>query len=296
MTKKVFISYGQDNQERVDAAVSFAQKLRNEGVESRIDQFFTHPDKGWPKWMEEQFRWADVLLICPSPKFRESFYQEGRANGALFEGSLISSKLLENGVSFDKIGICLLYEGDKKYIPDILKPSTYYKIYEDSGYEKIYRWLTEQPALVPLEVGNIVRLHSSNPSFLSNSDKKCQSFEELCKSIKPLLDENGRLFSAFSPNSYDDKSRNLRTDLTIWQNKKISNIVPNNRAIKDLIERSQFLIPSKFQAIFLAWLSHIDAFEMHVEKNGVDYTEHQFPNGVVDIVTKNINNSEENQK
>lgn len=44
------------------------------------------------------------------------------------------------------------------------------------------------------------------------------------------------------------------------------------------------MIPGQYAAIFERLISHIDAFEVHVENEQADYREHQFPTEIVDVV------------
>lgn len=48
----VFISYSQDSLSFADQVLSFANKLRREGIDAILDQYEEAPSEGWPRWME----------------------------------------------------------------------------------------------------------------------------------------------------------------------------------------------------------------------------------------------------
>jgi hypothetical protein len=72
----------------------------------------------------------------------------------------------------------------------------------------------------------------------------------------------------------------------VWQRLRKEKIVPLNARVRELIVRSWDLIPGEHTEIFSKLLSHIDAFEAHVNDPSVDYRDHQFPVQVVDIVQR----------
>lgn len=112
-------------------------------------------------------------------------------------------------------------------------------------------------------------------------------FRNLCRSIKPIMDENYRIFSRFGPNSGrgDGLPKMVRSDLGIWYQMR-ETIVENNAQIRALITNNLSEIPVDYRPIFHRWLDHIDAFRAHVLDNEADYREHQFPRGASDIVNR----------
>ena len=106
-----------------------------------------------------------------------------------------------------------------------------------------------------------------------------RNLKELLRQIKPLLDDNGRIFRDFAPNSGSGGTGPIRgrEKLALWQDLKIRAVVPNNANIRRMIEINQHVIPSKYQPLFTRMQSHIDAFEIHCKDPSVSYEEHQFP-------------------
>lgn len=112
-------------------------------------------------------------------------------------------------------------------------------------------------------------------------------FRNVCCKIKPLMDDNRRIFSQFGPNSGASNSPKIvRFDLSIWYALQ-KNIVSNNSKIRQILRRNMSSIPSHHKNVFDRWLDHIDAFEAHVANERVDYRNHRFPNDVVQIVNSN---------
>lgn len=142
------------------------------------------------------------------------------------------------------------------------------------------KYLTQQP-------GPKLQRLNENSSSESNgllSDGP-DTFGKLCLKIRPLLDENSRIFLDFGPNSDANSVDPVRWDLTLWENSKREIIVPNNRKTAALIKEHYSSIPHEYRNIFNSMLSHIYAFEKHCETPAFDYSEHQFPKAFKQIIT-----------
>lgn len=62
---RVFISYTATDPQNKEWVVAFASKLRENGVDARIDVFHLKPGQDLPQWMTNELQMADkVLLIC----------------------------------------------------------------------------------------------------------------------------------------------------------------------------------------------------------------------------------------
>jgi hypothetical protein len=49
---RVFVSYSHDTVEHQERVLTFADRLRADGVDAEIDQYNVAPPKGWPLWCE----------------------------------------------------------------------------------------------------------------------------------------------------------------------------------------------------------------------------------------------------
>jgi hypothetical protein len=72
----------------------------------------------------------------------------------------------------------------------------------------------------------------------------------------------------------------------MWHIKR-REIEKNNQNLKKSILNARNLIPFEHQISFNKLLSHIDAFEIHLEDPTISYTENQFPIGIIDVVESN---------
>jgi SEFIR domain len=68
MPPKVFISYSHDSEEHQELVLSFADRLRDEGINCNIDQYETSPHEGWSRWAINQIEEAEfVMVVCTDP-------------------------------------------------------------------------------------------------------------------------------------------------------------------------------------------------------------------------------------
>lgn len=285
-----FITYAHDTEEHKVNVLTFANRLRMEGVEAVLDQFNSHPPEGWPKWMEKQFERADRIIMVPSDKYKQRYYQEdGIGSGARFEGAILTTMLMQSGVSYGRIAVACIDESSAQHIPRLLDGCERYNVYTERGYDDLYRWLTSQPAIVPAPVGQIRRLpprsdfSSFTPSEPGNSAGR---FALLCKAVEPIVQDNRRIFQAFGPNSGAGHDQPLRMDMSIWHNQRRAKILPNNARIREVVMAHRSSIPEEYSHLFDRLISHIDAYEVHVNEGGVDYREHQFPVEIDDVLKK----------
>lgn len=124
----------------------------------------------------------------------------------------------------------------------------------------------------------------NEPAFNKVKYQRFNEFGKLAQEIFPLLKDNEYIFKNTAPNSGSEVIEPLRNDLTLWEKLKKESIVPNNTAIKKLIEQNRQLIPSKYEETFNKILLHINAFDEHVKNPRFDYSEFQFPNRFSEII------------
>lgn len=63
---RVFISYSHDSTQNSDRLLRFAERLRKDGIDAKLDQYVAGtPQEGWPRWMLDRLDWAAfVLVVC----------------------------------------------------------------------------------------------------------------------------------------------------------------------------------------------------------------------------------------
>jgi nucleoside phosphorylase len=162
MLSKVFISYSH-NYDRPDykaQILALADRLRNDGIDCSVDQYEQSPAKGWQRWMLDRVDWADFVLVACSEEYDHRFRgneAEGKGKGATWEGGVIMQELYDRGKNSKFIPIVLSSE-DSKFIPSPLGSATYYAVWNDDGYDLLYRRLTDQHETPPPVIGTIKKL------------------------------------------------------------------------------------------------------------------------------------------
>lgn len=73
---KVFISYSHQDAIYENKVLEFSNKLRSEGIDASIDLYEEAPSEGWPRWMENQIRKSDYVLVLCSKSYYEKFYSD----------------------------------------------------------------------------------------------------------------------------------------------------------------------------------------------------------------------------
>lgn len=161
---RVFISYAheQNLEGHRLGVLDLAQSLRLRGIEANIDQFVEHDPPTWPRWMMDEIRGADFVLCVASPAYKVRTEDQGdpaSGRGARWEGAVITEELYSQFPATQSKFIAIVLEGcSPADIPDILMPlgRSYYHWPEDD--ENLYRRLTNQPRVVPVPIGRIIRL------------------------------------------------------------------------------------------------------------------------------------------
>ena len=99
-TISVFISYSHDSPQHEARVLVPADRLRTDGIDAMIDQYWTVPPEGWQLWMEKRIRDAKfVLLVCTETYLRRVMKEDaGKGLGVMWESSIIYSHLYSAGV------------------------------------------------------------------------------------------------------------------------------------------------------------------------------------------------------
>ncbi|MGF1839636.1 hypothetical protein [Vibrio atlanticus] len=110
-----------------------------------------------------------------------------------------------------------------------------------------------------------------------------KNLKKAASAIRPLLDENRRLFMTFGPNSDSGNTEELRHDMALWEELKKTQIVPNNDKIRIILDAISEFSQSE-QSTISDIKSHIEAFKKHCEDPEFDYSNHQFPEAFADLI------------
>jgi hypothetical protein len=164
----VFISYSHDSDTHKNHVLALADRLRTDGLDVIMDQYVIAPAEGWPRWMDRQIRDAAfVLLICTATYLSRinDQVESGTGRGALWEGHLIYQHLYNARAVNLKFIPVLLGESSDADIPFPLQSVPAYRADTESGYEELYRRVTNQPGAVKPELGQLRSLPFRNPSI-----------------------------------------------------------------------------------------------------------------------------------
>src|SRR3989344_3478716 len=138
---RVFISYTHDSKEHLDLILEISNKLRAEGIDIVLDQYEQSPPQGWPKWMDQNIKSAEfVLMVCTENYYKRVMDEEkeGMGLGIKWEGRLIYQHLYNSDSKSKKFVPVLVKREDAKFIPTPMQGATHYIITEKDDYEKLY--------------------------------------------------------------------------------------------------------------------------------------------------------------
>ncbi len=158
---RVFISYSHDSPEHMDRVEALADRFRREGIDAHLDQYEASPTSGWPLWMQRQIEMADYVLVVCTAIYERRFAgaeEPGKGKGVVFEGAILTQKLYDSERQPNRLVPVYFVAADEEFVPVVLRRLTHYNVGDEIGYENLYRFLTDQPAVAPSELGKLRRL------------------------------------------------------------------------------------------------------------------------------------------
>ena len=163
--------------------------------------------------------------------------------------------------------------GDDSYDNLILLCPTHHAIIDKAPEEEYPPGLLNQ---WKAEHENRVRESFSVPHF---EDKK-----SLCVAIKRLLVENYQIWKTYGPDSEQANNNPLSNLYKIWELRKLSVIIPNNRRIINLIRSHSKYFSIEEYKCCCKFIEHVEGFEANAysRKEGVP----KFPLEFEEVVNK----------
>lgn len=159
---KVFISYSHDSAHHMDRVLEKCNRLVADGIDVILDQYVKGtPTEGWPRWMDLNIKNYDFVLMICTPLYCKRVMGEeepGVGLGVKWEGNLIYQHIYNNDSANEKFIPCLFAEGKPENVPTPLQGATRYNLDNESDYEKLYRYLTDQAETVKPKLGKLRRL------------------------------------------------------------------------------------------------------------------------------------------
>lgn len=191
MPYQVFISYSHDSEEYQQSVLSFADRLRDEGIDCIIDQYEESPSEGWARWAINQIEKADFVLVVCTERYSQLFAGKGETiegQAANWQGAIITQSIYDSQTNNTKFIPIALSTQDLTHIPIILRGATHYVINTATGYEQLYRRLTNQFATPMPALGVIQQLpRLDRQQFFLDQDSQNSLKEELLNASKGLL-------------------------------------------------------------------------------------------------------------
>ncbi len=105
----VFISYTWDNQSHQAWVLTFANRLRTDGINARVDQLHLRLGDRSPQFMEASVRDSEYVLVICTEAYKQKF--DARRGGAGYEGHIITAEMVTE-------------KGQGKFIP-VLRQGTW---------------------------------------------------------------------------------------------------------------------------------------------------------------------------
>jgi hypothetical protein len=171
---RVFISYSHDSVEHRSQVLAVSNRLRNDGIDCHLDQYEQFPAEGWPRWMTDQIAKAKyVLIVCTETYARRAKGHEsaGRGLGASWEGQLITQAIYDGGGRNTKFVPVILRRDDRLHIPEFVSASTRFNLFDEAGYELLYRFLTSQPPVTKPRLGPLRKFAPSSETQSKSQDE-----------------------------------------------------------------------------------------------------------------------------
>ncbi|HSK80990.1 MAG TPA: SEFIR domain-containing protein [Thermoanaerobaculia bacterium] len=155
--KAVFISYSHDSDEHREKVLALAERLREDGLDARLDQYVNGtPKQGWPRWMLDQLDEADfVLTVCTETYYRRfrGHEEPGRGKGVDWEGALITQEIYDSRSRTVKFVPVMIAAGQERFIPEPLRGHTHYELTSEERYEALYVFLRGKAGVKPRPLG-----------------------------------------------------------------------------------------------------------------------------------------------
>ena len=184
---KVFISYSHDSLEHKQWVLELATRLRNNGVESIIDQWELQAGDDLPLFMERNLSDCDrVIMVCTDRYVEKA---DAGSGGGGYEKMIVTSELSQK-IDSNKI-IPIIRQSGTNRVPIFLQTKLFIDFSSDENFEYSYDNLVRTIHVSPLfkkpPVGN-------NP-FKGISDtmpeKSVDSFHEAMKIIIGFYEKSG---------------------------------------------------------------------------------------------------------
>ena len=128
----VFVSYSHDSKPHEARVLALADRLVDEGVDARLDQYVAHPREGWPGWCAKQVHDADFVIAVCTADYRRYVEEEptDKGIGVRFESLLVQQLIYDAESRNEKAIAVTLDDGSEDDVPLLLRPFARYRLDE----------------------------------------------------------------------------------------------------------------------------------------------------------------------
>ena len=132
---RAFVSYSWDDDAHKEWVAYLATNLRDDGVDTTLDQWHAVPGDQLTSFMEKEIRENNYVLIICTPNYRRKSDQ--RKGGVGYEGDVMTAEVLTYG-NHRKFVPILARSSWKESAPSWLKGKMYLDLTAEEKYEKNY--------------------------------------------------------------------------------------------------------------------------------------------------------------
>lgn len=225
---KVFISYSHDSLEHKKWVLDFATRLRNNGVDSIIDQWDLGPGDDLPVFVEKNVISSDrVLMICTDNYVEKANLGKG---GVGYEKMIITSELM-NKIDSNKV-IPIIRQKGTRNLPVFMQSKLYIDFSNNDQFEIAYDELVRSIHGAPLfqkpKVGN-------NPFSLQSERTPKKTVDSILEVMKIIIgyfevtDGKKMLYSAVLSRNNSMSRILFDINLELAKEQGLISIDPSNR-------------------------------------------------------------------
>src|SRR5271165_4633997 len=160
----VFISYSHDPFDLTHGrrVARLAASLLRDGLKVFFDQNRGDEERGlpWPIWMEDKILEADHVLLVSTELYLKKVRQEvgeDEGQGVCWEANIIYALLYEGKLNTKKFSPVLFSPADRRFILTPLKGRNCFMVDSQSGYNRLYAFVTYQDRVPFPEQGPVLQ-------------------------------------------------------------------------------------------------------------------------------------------
>lgn len=151
---KVFISYSHDTMDHKKWVMELATRMRNNGIDSIIDQWELKPGDDLPHFMETNLESSDKVIMICTEKYVDK--ANSGTGGVGYEKMIVTSSLLRN-IDENKI-IPIIKQVSTKKLPTFLKTKLYIDFSKtedlEFSFDELIRTIHNSPVYKKPEIGD----------------------------------------------------------------------------------------------------------------------------------------------